>query len=242
MRWEVASTERIGGRLEQQDGVACFLSADREDSLLVLGDGMGGHSGGRMASQRLLEVAERKWQSRRACENAGQFLEDLCQEAHDELNLVGAHLDLEPHSTMVALLIQEMHGYWVHVGDSRLYHFRANALVDRTKDHSLLRLLVDAGEVGEEDVANHPNQNLLLRSIGGDTRPKATHGSAALQRDDGFLLCSDGLWQVITVNEMAAALAAPALNESLNQLADLAVARGGTNGDNVSVAGVRIVR
>lgn len=65
------------------------------------------------------------------------------------------------------------------------------------------------------------------------------HGHAALRAEDRFLLCSDGFWEQIAAEEMAAALAARNLGESLSHLADLAVRRGGPSGDNVAVAAVR---
>lgn len=240
MKWQAASAERIGGRNEQQDSVGYFHSRDGGGCLLVVADGMGGHRGGSLASQTLLEIAEENWQScAGAPEDPKQFLEDLCQQAHSQINLRGQEQDLEPHTTVVALIVQDARAFWVHVGDSRLYHFRGEDLLGRTKDHSMVQVLVEAGEVSEEEMATHPDQNKLLRSIGGEDPPKTTHGNASLRPEDRFLLCSDGFWETITPDEMAAALTADQLNESLAPLADLAAQRGGAKGDNVAVAVVR---
>ena len=240
MKWQAVSAERIGGRNEQQDSVGFFPSRDGAACLLVVADGMGGHRGGSLASQTLLEIAERNWEScGGAPEDPKHFLEDLCQQAHSQINLRGREQDLEPHSTVVALIVRDAEAFWVHVGDSRLYHFRDQDLLGRTKDHSMVQVLVEAGEVTEEEMATHPDQNKLLRSIGGEDPPKTTHGNAALRPEDRFLLCSDGFWETITADEMAGALVERRLDESLAHLADLAAERGGVKGDNIAVTAVR---
>ncbi|MFO7959241.1 MAG: hypothetical protein R6X33_19320 [Candidatus Brocadiia bacterium] len=139
----------------------------------------------------------------------------------------------------MALIVRESRACWVHVGDSRLYLFRDRELRVRTRDHSLVQELVEAGQVAEEAMATHPDQNKLLRSIGGEYPPETTHGSASIRPQDRFLLCSDGFWEQIAAEEMSAALAASNLEESLTDLVDLAVRRAGPSGDNVAVAAVR---
>jgi len=201
---------------------------------------MGGHRGGSLASQTLLEIAARSW---KACKgmpaDPKQFLEDLCQQAHREINQRGRERDLEPHSTVAAVIVRGDRAFWVHVGDSRLYHFRGLELLGRTKDHSVLQILVESGEVAEEDMATHPDQNKLLRSIGGEDPPRVTHGDGALQPQDRFLLCTDGFWERITPEEMALALSADDLEGALNRAADWAVERNGPKGDNVAVVALR---
>jgi len=240
LKWQAASAERIGGRKEQQDSVSFFHSRDGDACLLVVADGMGGHRGGAIASQALLEIAKRSWEScHSAPEDPKQFLEDLCQQAHSQIKLRGHEEDLDPHTTVVALIVRDAQAFWVHVGDSRLYHFRGQALLSRTKDHSMVQMLVDAGEVAEEEIATHPDQNKLLRSIGGEDPPKTTHGSVSLTAEDAFLLCSDGFWETITVEEITVALGDRELKHALDHLAGLASERGGAKGDNVAVAAAR---
>lgn len=240
MNWLAVCAERIGGREEQQDSVGVFHSADGAACLLVVADGMGGHRGGSLASQTVLDVAEQNWAScDGAPEDPKQFLEELCQQAHIQVNLRGQEQGLEPHSTVVALLARGTEAFWVHVGDSRLYHFRDTEFLGRTRDHSMVQVLVEAGEVSEEEMATHPDQNKLLRSIGGEDPPKTTHESSALEPQDRFLLCSDGFWEQISTEEMAAGLRAKNLDASLASLVETAAQRGGAKGDNVAVAGIR---
>lgn len=207
---------------------------------MVVADGLGGHRGGSLASQTLLEIAESNWISCNGSpQDPARFLEDLCRQAHDEIQLRGKQRALHPHTTVVALIVRGSQGFWVHVGDSRLYHFHCDELLGRTKDHSLVQLLVDAGEVAEADIAVHPDRQNLLRSIGGGDPPKTSHGNATLRPDDRFLLCSDGFWEAIAVDEMAAALRASKLDQALEHLAELAAQRGGAGGDNIAVAAAR---
>ena len=242
LKWQAATAERIGGRDEQQDSVGFFHSRDGTACLLLVADGMGGHRGGSLASQTLLEVAERNWDSCSSTpEDPKQFLEQMCRQAHREINLRGRDRDLEPRSTVVALIVRQGEAFWVHIGDSRLYRFRCQQLLGRTRDHSLVQALVDTGQITEEQMATHPDQNKLLRSIGGEDPPHMAHGHARLQPQDSFLVCSDGLWQRITTEEMATALAASNMVQSLNNLAGLAAERGGSKGDNVAVAAVRLL-
>ena len=241
LKWKAARAERIGGRKEQQDRVGFFHSRDGKACLLLVADGMGGHCGGSLAAQTLFDIAEMNWGScSGAPDDPKQFLEHLCERAHHEVNLHGRERGLEPRSTVVALIVREPQAFWVHIGDSRLYRFRGHQLLGRTKDHSLVQVLVDAGEVTEDQMATHPDQNRLLRSIGGENPPKTTHGHSFLQVQDRFLLCSDGFWERITVEELAVAVNATNMDWSLNHLADLAAKRGGPIGDNVAAAAVRL--
>lgn len=240
LKWEAAYATRIGGRKEQQDRLGAFSSEDGLRWLLVVADGMGGHQGGSLASQTLIEIAERSWKD---CNgqpaNPKQFLEDLCQEANQEIHEKGIQQELDPHTTVIAVLIRESQAFWVHVGDSRLYRFRDRTLLERTKDHSLLQILVDEGEVDEEEMGTHPDQNKLLRAIGEETPTKTTHGFADLEPEDRMLLCSDGFWERISVDEMAQLLASDNLQTAVNRQAEIASERGGPRGDNIAVVVAR---
>jgi serine/threonine protein phosphatase PrpC len=240
LKWEAAVATRIGGRKEQQDRLGAFSAQDGLCWLLVVADGMGGHQGGSLASQTLIEVAEHSWKSTNGHpDDPEQFLEDLCQEANREIHQKGIQQDLDPHTTVVAVLISGARAFWVHVGDSRFYLFRNQTLLERTKDHSLLQILVDAGEVDEKDMGSHPDQNKLLRSIGENTPARTRHGKADLQPEDRMLLCSDGFWEKISVDEMAELLAAENLQSAVNRYAEIASERGGPRGDNIAVVVAR---
>jgi serine/threonine protein phosphatase PrpC len=242
MKWQTAMADAIGGREEQQDRAACFAAPEGSPALAVVADGMGGHRGGALAAQSVVEAAERLWRETPAEATPEERLTGLCLAAHEGINRAGKAKGIQPHSTGVFLWLDGGRAHWAHVGDSRLYHFAQGRLLGRTRDHSVVQLLVEMGEVSEEEMATHPTQNRLLRSLGGPDAPEPDFGSAAAGEEDAFLLCSDGLWETVTVEEMAAALSADDLDRAARMLTALAAERGGPTGDNVTVALVRPAR
>ena len=228
-----------GPRDEQQDSSICLSAPDDSTALLVVSDGVGGHSGGRLASQQVISVARKFWDERK-----GEFpdphsdLAALSREAHNQIKAIGSREGTSPRATIVALYLTPSHAYWAHSGDSRLYHFQAGEMVGRTEDHSVLQILVAQGLVKEEDMGEHPDQGLLIQSLGGDEYKPTSLGSTEITTNDAFLLCTDGFWERTRVEEMAELLfsirqQAPAL---LEQAVKRAVKRNGPNGDNVTVA------
>jgi len=128
--------------------------------------------------------------------------------------------------------------WFAHLGDSRLYHFRDGKLLFRTKDHSVAELLVAQGELRESEVAGHPDQGRLLKSIGGggDFVPPKT-GEADVAPGDVFILCTDGFWQRGRIERLARLASRPGMD--LQRLAETeaarAVKRNGPQGDNTTV-------
>jgi serine/threonine protein phosphatase PrpC len=228
-----------GPRAEQQDSVICLHDDARSTALLVVGDGVGGRSGGRLASQKVAELAFTLWQDRKGLlAKPEEDLATLCQVAHDHINSEGSKLGISPRTTIVALYLNPTQAWWVHSGDSRLYHFRAGQLVERTEDHSLLEIMVQRGAVKEEDMGNHPDQHTLLQSLGGEEFMPPSSGTAQITPDDGFLLCTDGFWERTPPEEMAELVFGERVgaSERLAAAVERAVERNGPKGDNVTVA------
>ena len=158
-----------GPREEQQDAGVCLHNDAQGTAFLVVGDGVGGRSGGRIASHKLTELASELWKERKGnFPNPEEDLGTLCRVAHEHINQEGSKLGLSPRTTIVALYLTPTRAHWVHSGDSRLYHFRAGQLVERTEDHSLLEMMVQRGAVKEEDMGSHPDQGALLQALGGE--------------------------------------------------------------------------
>jgi PPM family protein phosphatase len=240
MIWQAAKADAMGGRKEQQDRVELFEARDGSERLLVLADGMGGHSGGELASQAVIETAQTVWRKHILEPKAPEdLLRDLISRAHVRINAEGEKEGLSPRSTAVLLHVTDHQANWAHVGDSRLYRFRGPELLGRSLDHSVVQMLVDMGKVAEDEMATHPDQNRLTQSLGGDTPPEPDLDSAEIAAGDGFVLCSDGLWEQITPEEMIKALEAGALSVEAKALATLAAERGGAEGDNVTIAMAR---
>jgi serine/threonine protein phosphatase PrpC len=240
MIWQAAKADAVGGRKEQQDRVELFEARDGSERLLVLADGMGGHSGGALAAETVIDTARSAWRKHLSEPQPAEAL--LCaviEQAHGRINAAGEAKGLSPRSTAVLLHITDQRAHWAHVGDSRIYRFRGSELIGRSHDHSVVQMLVDMGKVGEDEMATHPDQNRLTQSLGGDKAPEPDLDSAEIAIGDGFVLCSDGLWERITPEEMVEVLQADALSVEAKKLVKLAAKRGGAEGDNVTIAMAR---
>lgn len=236
MRWEAVKAANIGGREKQQDRVGLFEARDGSARLLVLADGMGGHQGGELASKAVIDAASGCWQHYLTHHGpAEDFLRSVVQAAHDEINHVGEQRGIAPRSTVVALLAAGEHATWAHIGDSRIYRFRESTFLGRSHDHSVVQMLVDIGKVKETEMATHPDQNRLTRSLGGDRTPEPEIEAMSVEPGDGFLLCSDGLWEQVSEDEMAKALMSDDLTRAAKHLVGSAAKRGGTASDNVAM-------
>ena len=233
------SASAKGGRDEQQDAVICLHASDGATALLVVSDGLGGESGGRLASQQVIKFAQEFWESREGVlVNPRKDLEEFCRHAHDRINEEGAKAGIRPHATIVALYLSGKRAHWIHSGDSRLYRFRAGKFVQRTEDHSLVQLMVKQHLAKEEEMGGHVSQGLLVKSLGGDVYQEPSVDSAAIGPEDSFLLCTDGFWQRTTVEEMQQLFKAGRTESAaeLEQAVKTAIKRNGPDGDNVTVA------
>jgi serine/threonine protein phosphatase PrpC len=240
MIWEVAKAAEKGGRKDQQDRIGVFEARDGSQRLLVVADGMGGHAGGEMAAEAVVEAARKIWQKHVVAPMTPDALLDaVVAEAHVRINEVGAKRGIAPRSTVVLLFANGKVARWAHVGDSRLYHFRKGKLLSRSRDHSVVQMLVDIGKVREDQMGAHPDQNRLTQSLGGERVPQPEIDGAEIAGGDGFVLCSDGLWEQISPKEMASALKQDTLGRAVKELARVAAKRGGGEGDNVAVAVAR---
>jgi serine/threonine protein phosphatase PrpC len=231
-----------GGRPSQQDDLICLFDASSHTTLLVLADGMGGDGAGEIASDGVIATARQMWEQGDWREQPGaMFLEALCQRAHAELRRRGQALAQgKPHSTIVAALIRDDRLCWVHVGDSRLYHFQGLRCLVRTEDHSLSQLKVRRGELAPEQVATDVDQHKLLRGLGGAEPPKVDHGCATLGPGQTLALCSDGVWEQLSTAEIARFASDRDQPSALHSALTLAVERGGEAGDNVALILFRI--
>ena len=236
MALEIATGSDVGGRDEQQDRIAALRRDDA--TLLVLADGMGGHEGGALAAQAVVDVAREIFDGPKI-EDGGTLLARICLGAHGRINAIGADHGIQPHSTCVLLHIAHGAATWAHVGDSRLYRFKACRLVERTVDHSIVELLRLQGRISEDEMKSHPDRSRLYQALGGSKPPEVEMGSTELRRNSGFVLASDGFWEHIREDELAELLEAPDLAAALPDLVATAKSRGGDRCDNISVITAR---
>ncbi len=232
-QWETASYSFIGKRAENQDRE--LLITGEKGVLAVVADGMGGHKDGGIAAGKLIEQAK-LWYS----DKANNDLVSIIHNAHQELNsqdFLGTSYSPEnsPRTTGVILWIKDDNAEVAHVGDSRCYRFHSSKFVKRTLDHSIVQLLVLSGEVAEEEMGTHPDQNRLTQSIGGQRTPKPSYEKFKLKEGDAFILCSDGFWEHTTEKEMSELLDSDNTQLALEQRSHIAVERAGDRADNTTV-------
>jgi serine/threonine protein phosphatase PrpC len=241
MAWRFGAASDIGGRDEQQDRVDIIASPDGEGYLIVVADGMGGYHGGALAAQAVVDAAKRFFETTSVTDPLAS-LGKLCAQAHQAIMDVDAQSSQPPGSTCVMLYLSADEAYWAHVGDSRLYHLREGKILTRTLDHSMVQLLVSRGEMAEAEMATSPLQNQLYMRLGGKQQPDPGFGAAEVQQGDLFMLCSDGFWESVDPEEVGAVMSENDLEAAGERLVQLARARGGDNGDNITVAMAQLGR
>ena len=227
----------LGKRERQEDAVGFWEKKDDGILFAVVADGAGGHGGGAEASTAAVAEAENCWQAWTGQGGAPEFLADWMSKAHDAVNRSVRHLHADARTVAVALLVQGNRADWVHAGDCRLYHFRQGKLLTRTRDDSVVQVLFEKGEIAEEEMGTHEDQNRLLQAIGGSEPPKPRCGGADIEPEDVLILCSDGFWERLKPEEIAELVITPRnlRNEALEKTLQLAVDRGAAKADNASV-------
>jgi serine/threonine protein phosphatase PrpC len=234
--WIVTAYDGIGGRKEQQDRVRVLRPADGNGVLVALADGMGGHMHGARAAEIMVETAARWASVRQLSLNPDRCVEKIFAEANTLINHAANALASDLGTTAVVAWLDEAIVVCGHVGDSRAYFFRSGNLVHRTRDDSVVQILVDTGEIADADMATHPERDVLLRCVSGSASCVPTMTSFPADRVDAVLMCSDGLWESVGLNELTEAVAAKDLTDAARKLIQTACERGGETGDNVSIA------
>lgn len=197
MEIEYAKVSALGDRTDNQDRAAVVVADDA--AMMLVFDGMGGHSDGARAAEVGLRVVQDIFvSSELPIFDPQGFLYMALARAHEEVVALGADVDLDfrPRATCAVCLIQDGGSYWAHIGDSRIYHMRAGEVVSRSRDHSHVEVLIQEGAISEEEALDHPMRNFVECCIGGDAPvPGMTiTGRKAFRKGDVLLACTDGLW------------------------------------------------
>jgi len=228
------------------------IAADGEAGLAVLADGMGGYNAGEVASGIAVELIKSEMKKalagKKPEELNGQSAEQLITEHSTRANAaIYQAAQSQPQysgmgTTLVVALWHDNHVSVGHIGDSRLYRLRDGVLEQVTRDHSLLQEQIDSGMITKEQARHSQNKNLVTRAVGIDPEVETEVHTYPVQPGDIFLLCSDGLNDMVTDEDIQLTLASLAANLPLaaQQLVQQANDNGGR--DNVSVILVRVVK
>jgi serine/threonine protein phosphatase PrpC len=242
---DATTGQHLGDRTEQQDRAAIIPSKKlKGTALVIVADGAGGYKGGAQAAEQVMGTALNLFENfSPKSETPQELLRQIALEAHTVIRLNRVLTEEEPHSTVVAMILQPDRVDWGWVGDSRLYHFNGATLKSRSKDHSYVQQQIDEGQWREQDRHKHPNRNLLLQALGHSETPVPSFGATApLAANDTFLLCSDGLWDYFSDAEIGTALASLPPRKAAEMLISAARARAKGRGDNISVAIVKLTQ
>ena len=244
MRIEYAKVSALGDRSDNQDRAAIVVAEDA--ALMLVFDGMGGHSDGALAAETGLNIIQDMFmESTLPMFDPQGFLYTALARAHDEVVKLGAELtmDSRPRATCAICLIQESGSYWGHVGDSRIYQMRDGEVLSRSRDHSHVEVLIQEGAIKEEEALDHPMRNFVECCIGGDAAvPDMTITvKRALSPGDVLLACSDGLWSGVSDEDLAkiATRTSDSLAENLKALSVRALRVNAPYSDNTTGTALR---
>jgi serine/threonine protein phosphatase PrpC len=206
MQVEYAKASALGDRQDNQDRAAIVVAGDA--AIMLVFDGMGGHSDGARAAETGLNVVQDMFMS---CTlpvfDPQGFLYTALARAHDEVVALGSDVavDFRPRATCAICLVQEGGAYWAHIGDSRIYHVRDGRVLARSRDHSHVEVLIQEGAITEEEAQDHPMRNFVECCIGGDAPlpDMSITNKKTLRRGDVLLACTDGLWSGLSDEDMA---------------------------------------
>jgi serine/threonine protein phosphatase PrpC len=226
---------------------------DLDLGLFVVADGMGGHAGGEHASRLAVETIQREVRKAREAKG-GTFerptgieespLPDVMRgavEAACAAIFDAAQTDTElvgMGTTVTSVLVDGPHAFVAHVGDSRCYLLRDGKIYQVSEDHSLVNEQIKAGAISPEEARNSRFKNIITRSVGFERTVAVDLMGIELQEGDRFVICCDGLSNLVEDPEILALAEGRSLVESAERMIALANERGGD--DNITVIVARV--
>ena len=226
-------THRGAVRQQNQDAFDARLLEDGRIIALVC-DGMGGARAGNVASTMAVELFMRRFLEQKDEPNDQERMQTSAALANQEVDPECAGMG----TTLVAALAGSGEAVILNEGDSRAYHINQEGIVLVTRDHSLVEDMVERGELTREQARTHPHKNLITRALGAEPVLLADCFRQSMAPGDYLLLCSDGLSNVVTEQEMLYEVIHGGEDESCCQrLLDIALHRGAP--DNVTAVLIR---
>jgi PPM family protein phosphatase len=193
-------------RILNEDDGGIFVNGDGH-RLAVVADGMGGHRAGDVASKMTIDFLQSAWAESKniySAERAEEWLRLNINQLNKNL-FVHSNENLECEgmgTTIIAAICTDQFVTLAHIGDSRCYLLNESGYKQLTEDHSLVYELVRTGQISKEDAENHPRKNVILRALGTEQDVEIDIITVIFEEGDFLLLCSDGLSNKVSENEM----------------------------------------
>ncbi len=226
-------------RTENQDAYFVDINQDLSQALCVVCDGMGGAKAGNIASKVAIEAFVGRVQGlmrpKRSVEQLKEIMKDAIRYANEQVHSL-ALTDVKYRgmgTTLVAILVSGDSAVIGNIGDSRAYFVDQDGIRRITRDHSLVEDMVMLGELTEEQAKDHPNKNLITRAIGTDDSVTVDLYELLITPDSHLLLCSDGLSNLVSDQEMLYEIVhGGEFDSCCKRLTEIANSRGGF--DNIT--------
>ncbi len=229
-------------RSHNEDSVTIVKNLNNE-YLLVVADGMGGHKAGEVASSLVVNELGRRFTALSSIgtkEEAACYLKEIIDEINVKiLRYAEEHVDASGlGTTCVCAILTKEFLIFGNIGDSSGFVLKNGKLFKVTKDHTLVNLLLESGEISPKDAENHPQKNILMKALGAAEKIDMDIFDVELTVD-GIFLCSDGLTNMLTKEQIEKVLndGDLTLEEQVNKLIMKSNTRGGT--DNITIAYLR---
>lgn len=225
-------------RMNNEDAGGIFQN-EALQYLTVVADGMGGHKAGDVASQLVVEWMENEWKSTKESldrQGAATWLTEVITKANQHVyqKSIDNEALLGMGTTVVAVIYGEDFISVANIGDSRCYLLHNGTISQITEDHSLVNELVRSGQISKEDADFHPRKNVLTKALGTEAILQPDIFEASWKQDDQLLLCTDGLTNKLSDEELSRFLTDDKSNkEKAEMLIDTANERGGE--DNITL-------
>lgn len=237
----VAKTDKGIIREQNQDAYSVG-ELPGEVAWAVVCDGMGGAAGGNIASALAVKVISEKinasYNEKMREASIKNLLESAITAANIEVyDMAQARRELQGMgTTVVCAIVRDNVAYIAHVGDSRAYLANKNGLTQLTTDHSMVQDLVNQGKITAEEAEHHPNKNYITRAVGVDEGIEIDFTQTELNKDETLLLCTDGLSNYVSSNELLDDIS----DGQYYAFADRLVKRANNNGggDNITVVAI----
>ncbi|KPA19610.1 protein serine/threonine phosphatase [Candidatus Magnetomorum sp. HK-1] len=199
-----------GGRNENQDHID--YSSVEEKYCFVIADGLGGHRGGKLAATIAVDTVLEHFKKfkhvggtkKTIDESVNSFLRDSLLKAHNNiLEKSNNNPKFENmKSTCVILVIANNYAYFTNIGDSRIYFIKNCEVMQKSKDHSVVQVMLDMNEISEEEIVGHPDRNRVLKVLGMEEDFTIHTLSRKIEKGEYILLCTDGFWEYFTVKDI----------------------------------------